>query len=125
MLSALELATLEWKPARLSDIDDLPHTLVDAFWQIRAGQSARTEPFAWFRTGNPQVASLAHWFRIGPDGPEDVARCGAERTGRPADWWRDPDGTLCQFCSAIKDGRPASVGTIGDLEQELAAQQGG
>lgn len=119
MLSALELALLEWKPARLADVDDLPHQLVEDYWQIRSGQQGASEGWAWFRHGERGLVTLAHQFRVGPDGPEELARCGEPRVPDVA-YRRDPEAVKCQRCQAKADGKPLSMGTIGDLEQEEA-----
>ena len=116
MTSALELVLLEWRPASLRDIDDLPHEVMDLVWSIKAGQSSRAHPHDWYRTGTGVV--LAHLFRVGPDGPEEIARCGIEREP-DATYRRSDDAPLCQTCEARAAGRPTSVGTIGDLEDEL------
>lgn len=120
MLTALELALLEWRPASVRDLDDLPHSLISAYWQIRAGQAAKSEPFAWYRTGARGLVSLSHLFRVGPDGPEELARCGVART--PGEEYRREDGGVkCQRCDAIATGSPLRVGTIGDLDEETGA----
>jgi hypothetical protein len=116
MLDAFELHVLDWRPAGLRDIDDLPERTLQDFYAMRSGANARAEPWGWFRTGDPRIASLAHLFRVGHDGPEELARCGAERELTP--YRREDVGPLCQRCEAIKAGRQTSIGTIGDLEAE-------
>lgn len=113
----MELLALDWKPARLSDIDSLPRqTLIDLF-AMRAGMNAAQEPWAWYRTGDPQRAILAHYFRVAANGPEVIARCGVERDD-DAEYRRESSAPLCQRCEAIAAGKPLRVGTIGDLDQE-------
>jgi len=116
MIQAYTLMSLDWKPSTWSDVGSMPHVVVGYLFAMRAGQAA--PPFGWFRTGAIGIATLAHLFRVGPDGPEQLARCGAE--AEPGAVYR-ADGTspLCQRCEAIAGGRPLSVGTIGDLDQEL------
>ena len=116
MNSALELVLLEWRPANLRDIDDLPHDVMDLYWSVKAGQASLSKPFDWYRTGTGVV--LAHLFRVGPVGPEELARCGTEREPG-AVYRRSDDKPLCQRCEAIAAGKPTSVGTIGDLDDEL------
>ena len=117
MVSALELSVLEWHPASLRDIDDLPHRVVDDYFNIRAGQSAEADGWTWFRHGERGVVTLGHQFRVGPDGPEDPARCGEPRVPG-AEYRRDPECVKCQRCQALSDGKPLRMGTIGDLEEE-------
>lgn len=85
---------------------------------MRAGQSAASNPYGWYRTGVVGIATLAHLFRHGPDGPEMLARCGAE-VEPGADYRSDGSPPLCQRCEAIASGRPLSIGTIGDLDDEM------
>lgn len=119
MESALELLVLEWRPARLSDVDDLPHQVMTDYWAIRAGQAESREAFGWYRVAGGQgTARLSHQFRPTFDGPDAIARCGIERQP-DASYERADDGLLCQRCVAIRDGKPLSVGTIGDLEEEM------
>jgi hypothetical protein len=115
---AYTLLVLEWKPSSWQDVGDLPHPVVGDYFQMRAGQAAAAKPFDWFRTGARGIATIAHWFRVGPDGPEPLARCGF--AADPADTYRREDvPPLCQRCDAIASGRPLSVGTIGDLDDEM------
>lgn len=123
METALELVVLEWRPANLRDLDDLPHQVMTDFWAIRAGQAENREPFAWYRvTGGQGTDRLAHHFRPNFDGPEAIARCGIERRA-DATYERTDGGLQCQRCAAIRDGKPLSVGTIGDLEEEMRRGQ--
>ena len=117
MVSALELSILEWRPSSLRDIDDLPHQVVEDYWSIRAGEAAKAEPWGWYRTGDPLVATNAHLFRHGPDGPEVMARCGVERI-EGAEYRREATAPLCIRCDAISKGKPTREGTIGDLMEE-------
>lgn len=118
MTTALELAVLEWRPASLRDLDDLPAQVVTDYWAIREGQASRAEPFGWFRPDR-QGVELSHMFRIGPDGPEELARCGRDR--EPVPHRRADEGAVrCQVCTAKAGGQPTSVGTIGDLAEEEA-----
>jgi len=109
---------MDWKPARWDDIGSLPHQVVLDYWSVREGQAAAREPFAWFRPTERGVV-LAHLFRAGPDGPEDIARCGAPRIPEAA-YERYDTPPRCQRCDAIAAGKPTSSGTIGDLDQERA-----
>ena len=118
MIQAYTLVAMEWKPSRWDDIGSLPDRVVRDYWAIREGQAAMREPFAWFRpTGRGVV--LAHLFRVGPDGPEDIARCGDQRIA-DATYARSETPPLCQRCDAIAAGKPTSQGTIGDLDEERA-----
>lgn len=117
-MQAFTLLELDWKPSTWDDIGRLPHTVVNDLFAMRAGQSAASTPFDWFRTGTVGVATLAHLFRVGPDGPELLARCGDEMVPDAA-YRRDRTPPLCQRCEAIAGGRPLSIGTIGDLDSEL------
>lgn len=113
--TALELVILEWRPASHRDIDDLPEQAFIDHLAILEGRAATREPWAWYRTGPVGIARLAHQFRVGPDGPEELARCGEEREAG-AEYRRDDDAVRCQRCRALADGRPLNTGTIGDLD---------
>jgi hypothetical protein len=114
---------LEWRPASVRDIDDLPHQVMADYWAIRAGQGESREAFAWYRvSGGQGLERQSHLFRPTFDGPDALARCGVERTAG-ATYERSDDGLLCQRCTAIRDGKPLSVGTIGDLEEEMRRGQ--
>lgn len=115
MQSALELLLLEWRPASLRDIDDLPHDVMDLYWSMRAGQSETRETHAWYRYGDPLVAIAAHLFRVGPDGPELVARCGTERIP-DVKYRRDDTEPMCRRCIAVRDGKPLASGQIGGVD---------
>ena len=91
--------------------------MVGDYLAMRAGQQVQGQPFGWYRTGERGIATLAHLFRIGPDGAEALARCG--RDAGEAVWRREDAPPHCQRCSAIASGQPLSIGTIGDLDAEL------
>jgi len=115
MVQAYTLVALEWKPARWDDIGSLPDRVVRDYFAIRDGREAAREPFAWYRPTGQGVV-LAHLFRVGPDGPEEVARCGVTTEGAAHE--RHDTPPLCQRCEAIATGKQTSIGTIGDLDVE-------
>jgi hypothetical protein len=116
---AYTLLILKWRPASWQDIGSLPHPVVNDYFAMLSGQASAAKPWDWYRTGARGVATIAHLFRVGPSGPEPLARCGFVAAAKD-DYRREDVPPLCQRCDAIASGQPLSVGTIGDLEDEMA-----
>jgi hypothetical protein len=118
LIKAFTLVATEWKPSRWEDIGSLPDQVVRDYWAIREGQAAQREGHRWYRVTGRGVV-LAHLYGIEPDGPGLVARCGEPREPGVT-YARSDTPPTCQRCTAIASGQPTSIGTIGDLDVELA-----